>query len=49
MPNTEQFFIKLTKAATGGVLQKKLFLKIWQYSPESTCVGVFFLTFLKRF
>ena len=30
------------KAATGGVLWKKLFLKILQYSKESTCVGVSF-------
>ena len=27
----------LTEAATGGVLQKKLFLKISQYSQENTC------------
>ena len=32
-------FIKLTKTATGGVLYKKLFLRISQYSPENTCVG----------
>ena len=31
------------KAATGGVLWKKLFLKISQYSKESTWVGVSFL------
>ena len=29
-----------TEAATGAVLQKYLFLKILQYSQESTCVGV---------
>ena len=30
------------KAAARGVLWKKLFLKILQYSKESTCVGVCF-------
>ena len=30
------------EAATGGVLWKKLFLKISQYSQENTCVGVSF-------
>ena len=30
------------EAATGGVLQKKVFLKILQFSQESNCVGVFF-------
>ena len=30
------------EAATGGVLQKKLFLKILQYLQENTCVGVSF-------
>ena len=30
------------EAATGGVLWKKLFLKISQYSQESNCVGDFF-------
>ena len=30
------------KAATGGVLWKKLFLKILQYSKESIWVGVSF-------
>ena len=30
------------EAATGGVLQKKPFLKIPQYLQESTCVGVCF-------
>ena len=27
------------KAATGGVLQSKVLLKISYYSPENTCVG----------
>ena len=31
---------KKTKAATGGVLKKNVFLKILQYSQENTCVGV---------
>ena len=30
------------EAATGGVLYKKLFLKILQYSQEKNCVGVSF-------
>ena len=30
------------EAATGGVLQKKLFLKILQSLQENTCVGVSF-------
>ena len=30
------------EAATGGVLKKKLFLKILQYSQENSCVGVSF-------
>ena len=36
MPNS------LAKAATEGVLQKKLLLKGSQYSQESTCVEVSF-------
>ena len=28
------------EAATGGVLEKKLFLKICEVSQENTCVGV---------
>ena len=32
----------------GGVLYKKLFLSILQYSQENTCVGVFFKTLLKK-
>ena len=32
----------LTKAATGGVLQKKVFLKISPVSQENICVGVSF-------
>ena len=31
-----------TEAATKGVLWKKLFLKISQYSQEKACVGVTF-------
>ena len=30
----------LNEAATGGILQKNLFLKISQYTQENTCVGV---------
>ena len=30
------------EAATGGVPQKKMFLKISQYLQQSTCVGAFF-------
>ena len=29
------YFIKLTKAATGGVPSKKLYVTIWQFSQES--------------
>ena len=32
--------LQKTKAATGGVLKKNVFLKISQYSQENTCVGV---------
>ena len=35
--------ITLTEAATGGVLYKKVFLKISQNSQKSTCVRVSFL------
>ena len=44
-----QQVVKITKfaifaeAATGGVLWKKVFLKILQNSQENTCVGVSFL------
>ena len=31
-----------SEAATGAVLQKKVFLKILQNSQENICVGVFF-------
>ena len=41
------YFIKLTKAFTGGVLKKKLFVKILQYSQKSTCVEVAFGARLK--
>ena len=34
--------VKCPEAATGGVLLKKLFLEISQYSQENTCVGVSF-------
>ena len=32
----------IPEAATGGVLQKKVFLKIMQISQKNTCVGVSF-------
>ena len=32
--------VKFTEAATGGALDKKIFLKILQYSQENTSVGV---------
>ena len=35
--------VKFKEAATGGVLYKKLFLKILPYSQKNTCVGVSFL------
>ena len=35
-------YLKITKAATGGVLWKKVFLKILQISQENTCVGMSF-------
>ena len=38
----------LQEAATEGVLQKKLFLEILQYSQENTCAGVF-LCILRNF
>ena len=31
------------EAATGGVLQKKLFLKVSQYSQENKCVSLFLI------
>ena len=34
--------LKMTEAATGGVLQKTLFLEILQYSRENTCARDFF-------
>ena len=34
--------LSISEAATGGVLQKKVFLKIVQISQEDTCVGVSF-------
>ena len=37
------------EAATGGVLQKNLFLQILQYSLENTCFGVSFLIKLQAF
>ena len=33
-----------SEATTGGVLQKKMFWKIWKILWENTCVGVFLLT-----
>ena len=35
--------VKFTEAGTGGILEKKLFLKIFQYSQENTSVGVTFI------
>ena len=35
------------EAATGGVLQEKVFLKILQNSQENTCATVSFLTKLQ--
>ena len=35
--------VKFTEATTGGVLYKKLFLKILQYSQEKNCAWVSFL------
>ena len=42
--NTSKYLLicHTSEAATGGVLFKKLFLKISQYSQENTCVGVSF-------
>ena len=34
------YHTEMTKAATGGVLWKKLFSKIWQYLQEKACAGV---------
>ena len=34
--------VSIPEAATGGVLWKRLFLKISQYSQENACVGVSF-------
>ena len=34
---------ELAEAATRGVLWKKVFLEIWQNSPENTCARVSFL------
>ena len=36
------FLVKCIQAATGGVLLKKVFLKISQISQENTCVGISF-------
>ena len=36
MPISEQLLYQLTKAATRGVLYKKIFQKILQYSQEYT-------------
>ena len=32
----------MSASSTRGVLWKKLFLKISQYSQKNTCIGVFF-------
>ena len=34
---------KVSEAATGGALYKKLFIEMWQNSQENTCAGVSFL------
>ena len=34
--------LQYEEAATGGVLKKKVFLRISQISQENTCVGVSF-------
>ena len=36
------FLLPFTEAATGGVLQEKMFLKISQNSQENTCARVLF-------
>ena len=36
-------FKQSSEAATAGVLQKKVFLKIFKNAQENTCVGVSFL------
>ena len=41
--------LEVTEAATGGVLQKNVFLEISQNSQENTCAKVSFLTKLKAF
>ena len=43
-----QIQFRILEAATGGVLEKKVFLKIWQTSQENSCVGFNPATFLKR-
>ena len=35
--------VRFSEAAAGGILQKKMFLKILQYSQENTCARVSFL------
>ena len=48
MPNTEQFFIKLTKAATEGVLKKKAVLKNFAiFTGKHLCWSLFFNFFKK--
>ena len=42
------YFYKNAEAATGGLLWKKLFLKISQYSQENACVGVSFQFIILR-
>ena len=43
-----QIQVRIQEAATGGVLLKKVFLKISQTSQENYCVGFNPATFLKR-
>ena len=40
--NKKIILVKKPEAATRGVLQKKLFLKISQYSQENNCIGISF-------
>ena len=40
-------FAVLAEAVTGGVLQEKVFLEIWQNSQEITCARVSFLITLQ--
>ena len=43
-----QIQVRISEAATGDIVLKKVFLKIWQTSQENFCVGFNLATFLKR-